>query len=80
MFFPPNITVRINPAARAGPRTRGPMLAWANTTGALPKLLSRRTRTVSPGIVTRAIMRTVALLIFVSVRPCCEVPQAVTQF
>src|SRR5258707_14017600 len=80
VFFPPNITVRINSGARAGPRTRGPMLAWENSTGALPKLLSRRTRTASPAIVTRAIMRTVALVIFVSERPCCEALQAATQF
>src|ERR1700681_1117694 len=67
------------PAASAGPRTRGPMLALPNTTGARPNVLSRRTLTLSPGIVTRATMRTVALAILVSPSACCDVPHAVTQ-
>ena len=33
--------------------------------------------TASPGIVTRATMRTVALVIVVMPDPCCELPQAV---
>src|ERR1700722_3236400 len=36
-------------------------------------------RTVSPGRVTRAIRRTVALEIFASPRFCCEAAQAATQ-
>src|ERR1700720_2046963 len=78
-LFPPKVNGLTIPVARAGPRTRGPILAAPNTTGATPKVLSRRTFTLSPGIVTRATMRTVALVILVSPSACCEVPHAVTQ-
>ena len=53
-----------------GRRTRVPIV-----TGSVPKVLSRRMRTPSPGIVTLAIMRTVAFVICVSPSACCEVPQ-----
>src|ERR1700685_140162 len=78
-FFPPKVNGLTIPAARAGPRTRGPMLALPNTAGAAPKALSRRTLKLSPGIFTRATMRTVALVILVSPSACCDVPHAVTQ-
>ncbi len=48
-------------------------------TGSVPYELSRRTRTASPGVVTRAIMRTVALVMRSSPSVCWEVLQAVTQ-
>src|SRR6202521_2313859 len=67
------------PAASAGPRARGPMVALPNTTGARPNVLSRRTLTLSPAIVTRATMRTVALVILVSPSACWDVPHAVAQ-
>ena len=49
------------------------------TSGSVPNVLSSRTRTDSPPAVTRAIMRTVAFVIRVVPRPCCDVAHAVTQ-
>src|SRR6516225_7085596 len=76
---PPKVTGLTIPAASAAPRMRGPTVILPNDTGAAPKVLSRRIRTLSPGIVTRAIIRTVALSILVSPSPCCDVVHAVTQ-
>src|SRR5262245_40005981 len=44
----------------------------------MPNVLSRRIRTLSPGIVTLAIRRTVAFVSCASPSVCCDVPQAVT--
>src|SRR6516164_2636257 len=76
---PPKVTGLTIPAASAAPRMRGPTVILPNDTGAAPKVLSRRIRTLSPAIVTRAIIRTVVLLILVSPSPCCDVAHAVTQ-
>src|SRR5262245_11276748 len=59
---------------------RRPTDARPMRTGSAPNPLSSRTRTASPGIVTLAMRRTVALVIAVSDRACCEVAHAVTQF
>ena len=77
---PLKLTGLTRPAATCGPRTRGAMVARPITSGAVPKVLSRRMRTEEPGSVTRAIMRAVALVILVSPRLCCDEPQAATQF
>src|SRR5437870_1977885 len=45
--------------------------------GAVPNVLSIRTRTASPGMVRRASMRTVALVTAAVPSACCEVPHAV---
>src|SRR6516225_4617464 len=76
---PPKVTGLTIPAASAAPRMRGPTVILPNDTGAAAKVLSRRIRTLSPGIVTRAIIRTVALLILVSPGPCCDAAHAATQ-
>ena len=47
--------------------------------GVVPNVLSSLMRTASPGIVTRAIIRTVASVSGVGAGPCSELPQAVTQ-
>ncbi len=73
-------TCWLEPAARSAPCTRWPTDALPMVTGAELNVLSRRMRMVSPGRVTRAIMRTVALLMVAAVTfGCCDVPQAVTQ-
>jgi hypothetical protein len=79
LALPPKVTGFTKPAASAAPRTRGPTVTCAKVTGVLPNWLSSLIRTASPGSVTRAIMRRLALPILVSARLCCEVPQAVTQ-
>src|SRR6267143_1476519 len=76
----PNKICWLDPAARRAPCTRCPTDALAIVTGADPNVLSRRMRIVSPGRVTRAIIRTVALLMVAAVTfGCCDVPHAVTQ-
>ena len=77
--LPAKVSGLTSPAATAAPRTRSPMVALPNATGAVPNVLSRRMRTLSPGTVTRAIMRMVALLILAMPSPCCDVAQAVAQ-
>src|SRR5216684_6167844 len=68
---------RLEPLASAGPCTRCPTYILPIARGLVPNVLSSRMRTASPGIVTRATMRTVALVIVVMPGPCCELPQAV---
>src|SRR5262245_32772874 len=59
---------------------RGPTNAAPIVTGSVPNVLSSRKLTASPGIVTRAMRRTVALLTTTGVVfGCCDVPQAVIQ-
>ena len=67
----------IEPTATAAPCTRCPTYPLAIVTGFVPNVLSSRMRTASPGIVTRAIMRTVTFVIGVTPRPFCDVAQAV---
>src|SRR5262245_56047269 len=77
---PLNSTGRLAPADSAAPRARCPSDAFPTASGPVPYVLSRRIRTASPGIVTLAIIRTVALLTVVIPSVCCELPQAVTHF
>src|SRR6266853_2491911 len=56
---------------------RGPADTLPNVTGAVPNVLSNRSRIASPGAVTRAIRRNVALLTRVWPSTCCDVPHAV---
>src|SRR3954454_11558652 len=58
---------------------RGPADTLPNVTGAVPNVLSNRSRIASPGAVTRAIRRNVALLTRVWPSTCWDVPQAVVQ-
>src|SRR6202795_3381787 len=58
---------------------RGPADTFPNVTGAVPNVLSKRSRIASPGAVTRAIRRNVALLTRVWLSACWDVPQAVVQ-
>src|SRR5215470_865390 len=58
---------------------RGPADTLPNVTGAVPNVLSNRSRMASPGAVTRAIRRSVALLTLVWPSTCCDVAHAVVQ-
>src|SRR5712691_5471321 len=58
---------------------RGPADTFPNVTGAVPNELSNRSRIASPGAVTRAIRRNVALLTRVWPSTCWDVPHAVVQ-
>src|SRR5215472_11314272 len=53
------------------------MYAPPMDTGSTPNVLSRRMRTASPGIVTLAIIRMVALVIRASPSTCCDALQPV---
>src|ERR1700719_1636458 len=58
---------------------RGPAETLPNVTGAVPNVLSNRSRIASPGTVTRAIRRNVALLTRVWPSTCWDVPHAAVQ-
>src|SRR3982074_830134 len=58
---------------------RGPADTFPNVTGAVPNVLSNRSRIASPGAVTRAIRRNGALLTRVWPSACWDVPHAVVQ-
>src|SRR5258708_22188478 len=58
---------------------RGPADTLPKVTGAVPNVLSNRSRIASPGAVTRAIRRKVALLTRVWPSTCWDVAHAVVQ-
>src|SRR5215831_14589141 len=77
---PPKVIGWFEPGTSSAPLVRSPTYAAPITSGAVPNVFSRVTRTAVPASVGRVIIRTVAFVSVSVASPCWEDPQAAYHF